>query len=104
MLQQTSPKQAQLCTAGSFGAGMVCSTCVEYRAVPDTVAGSNRHSQSKVNENLMNGHLHTVLLGEVIFLESPHVVSSAVWFRTTQAVFNRAEGSALDVFFEEDGD
>lgn len=103
VLQQRSPKQAQLCTAGSFGAGMVCFTCVQHQAVPDTVAGSNEHSQSKVNENHTNGCFHIVLLGEDIFLQFPHIVSSAVWFRTGQALLKKAEGSALDVFLRRMG-
>lgn len=39
-----------------------------------------------------------ILPGEAIFLEFPHIVSSAVWFRT-QALLKKAEGSALDSFF-----
>lgn len=81
-----------------FWGRRVCSMCAQYQAVPDTVAASNRHSQSKVNENLTNSCLQTVLLGEAIFLEFPHIVSSAVWFRTRQALLKKAEGSALDVF------
>lgn len=87
----------------SFGAGGLCSTCAQYQAVPDPVTGSNRHSQSKVNENLANSCPHTVLLGEAIFLEFPHTVSSAVWFRTRQALPKKAEGSALDVFLRRMG-
>lgn len=75
VLEQTSPEQAQLCTAGSFGAGTVCCTYVQYRAVPDTVAGSNRHSQSEINENLTKCHLRIAIAlvssGEAIFLEFP---------------------------------
>jgi len=45
--------------------------CAQYQ----TVAGSNRLPQSKINENLMKCHLHIamalVLLGEAIFLEFP---------------------------------
>lgn len=73
--KQTSPEQAQLRTASSLGAGTVCYTYVQYQAVPDTVAGSNRRSHSKSNENLTKLHLRTgialVLLGEAIFLEFP---------------------------------
>lgn len=87
----------------SFGAGGVCSTCAQYKAVPDTMAGSNRHSQSKVNENLTNSCLHTVLLGEAIFLEFPQAVSNAVWFRTRQALLKKAEGSTLDGFLRRMG-
>lgn len=67
------PKQVQLCTASSFGAETVCYTFVQYQTVPDTVTGSNRHSHSKINENLTKRHLHIaiafVLSAEAIFLE-----------------------------------
>lgn len=44
-----------------------------------------------------------VLLGEAIFLDFPHVVSSAVWFRTRQALPKKTEGSALDAFLRRMG-
>lgn len=102
VLKQTSPKQAQLCTAGSFGAGTVCYMYVQYQAVPDTVAGSNRHSQSKINESLMKCHFHIAIcfsfIGRSHFPEVSNPVWSAAWFRTRQALLHKAEGSALDVF------